>query len=92
MSSVEPHLIELICPMAEIRRRLTTSEAISLANDLIVGTETEKKIIEWKKNRNEYNNNSPVLGKKWWQLFKKQWSHWLVTKRGQKFALDRSIG
>ena len=43
MASVEPHLIELICPMAEIRRRLTTSEAISLANDLIVGTETEKR-------------------------------------------------
>ena len=42
------------------------------------------------KGKNEYNNNSPVLGQKWWQLFKKRWSHMLVTKRGQKFALDRS--
>ena len=43
MASVEPHLIELICSMAEMRRCLRTSEAISLANDLIVGTETEKR-------------------------------------------------
>ena len=33
---------------------------------------------------------SPVLGKKYWSLFKKRWSHKLVSKRGQKFALDRS--
>ena len=31
-----------------------------------------------------------MLGRKWWQLFKKRWSHRLVSKRGQKFALDRS--
>ena len=90
MASVEPHLIDLICAMAEMRRCLTTSEAIALANDLIIGTETEKRIVEWKKERNNFNENSPVLGKKWWLLFKKRWSHRLVTKRGQKFALDRS--
>ena len=90
MAPVEPHLVELICAMAGMRRCLTTSEAIALGNDLIIGTETEKRIIEWKKNRNEFNDNSPVLGRKWWQLFKKGWSHRLVTKQGQKFALDRS--
>ena len=31
----EVALIELICAMAEFRRCLTTSEALSLANDLI---------------------------------------------------------
>ena len=90
MASVEPHLIELILSMAEIRRCLSTSEAIALANDLISGTPTESRIIEWKKQRNEYREESPVLGSKWWQLFKKRWSHRLVTKRGQKFAMDRS--
>ena len=90
MASVEPHLVELICAMGEIRRCLTASVAVALANDLIHGTETEKQIIQWKKKRNEYNNNSPVLDRKWWQLFKKRWAHRLVTKRGQKFALDRS--
>ena len=88
MATVEPYLIELICAMDEIRRCIITSEAIALVNELIVGTETEKKIIQWGKKRNELNENSPVLGKKWWQLFKKRWWHCLVTKRGQKFAID----
>jgi len=37
--------------MAEIRRCLTTSEALALvlANDLIADTETEQSIIEWGK-------------------------------------------
>ena len=90
MYEVEPHLVELICAMARIRRCLTTTESIALANDLISGTDLEKKIIEWKKKRMEYIPSSPVLGKKYWLLFKKRWSHKLVTKRGQKFAMDRS--
>ena len=90
MASVEFHLIELILTMAEFRRCLSTSEALTLGNDLIRGTETEKNIIAWKQSRNEYREDAPVLGSKWWQLFKKRWAHRLVTKRGQKFAMDRS--
>ena len=90
MHEIEPHLVDLICAMARIRRCLTTTESIALANDLISGTELETKIIEWKKTRMEYDPASPVLGKKYWLLFKKRWSHKLVTKRGQKFAMDRS--
>ena len=90
MASVEPKLVKLICAMAEIRRCLTASEAIALANSLIEGSETEREIIEWKKARSEINDNSPVLGRKWWQLFKRRWAHRLVTKRGQKFSMDRS--
>ena len=40
MASVEPHLIELILAMAEIRICLSTSEALALGNDLINGTAT----------------------------------------------------
>jgi len=90
MAPVEPHLVELICSMASIRRCLSTSECISLANDLIAGTELESRIIEWKKNRMEYSDGSPVLGKKYWVLFRRRWAHKLVTKRGQKFAMDQS--
>ena len=46
VTSVEPHLIDLVCAIAEIRRCLTTSEALTLCNDLICGTPTEKNIIE----------------------------------------------
>ena len=63
---LEQHLIQLICAMAEIRRCLTVSEAIALGNSMINGTKTERKIIQWKKARNEFNENSPVLGRKWW--------------------------
>ena len=90
MSEVEPHLVELICAMAHIRRCLTTTESLALANDLISETIIEEKIINWKKKRMEYDPSSPVLGKKYWMLFKKRWSHKLVTMRGQKFAMDRS--
>ena len=51
MASIGPHLVELICAMAEIRRCLTASEAVALANDLISGTDTEIQIIEWKRAR-----------------------------------------
>ena len=43
---VEPHLVELIIAMARIRRYMTTSESIALANDLISGTKLEKSIIK----------------------------------------------
>ena len=90
MSCIEPHLVELISAMGQIRRSLTGSESLSLANDLIYGTQVEKDIIQWKKSRNEYNPNAPVLGKKYWQLFKRRWAHRLVTRCGKKFARDRS--
>ncbi len=66
MGPVEPHLVELICVMAEIRRCLTSSEAFSLVNDLIKGTSTEQNVIEFKKARKEYNKDLPILGRKLW--------------------------
>ena len=64
MASIEPHLVEMICAMGQIRRSLTGSECLSLTNDLIVGTQIEKDVIRWKKNRKEYDPEGPVLGKK----------------------------
>ena len=52
MREIEPHLVELICAMAHIRRCLTTTESLALANDLISGTPIEEKIIHWKKKEN----------------------------------------
>ena len=75
MASNEPHLVELICAMAEFRRCLTTSEALSLGNDLICGTPTEESIFKWKKVCNEYKEDITVLERKWWKLFKNRWSH-----------------
>ena len=41
-------------------------QCLSLANDLIFETQIEKDVIRWKKNRNEYDPEGPVLGKKYW--------------------------
>ena len=46
MSCIEPHLVELISVMGQIRRSLTGCESLSLANDLIYGTQVEKDIIK----------------------------------------------
>ncbi len=51
--------------MAQIRRCLRASECIGLANDLIKGRPLEKEIIKWQKSRFNYNESSPVLGRKW---------------------------
>ena len=66
MAPIEPHLVEPICAIGQISRSLTGSKYLSLANDLIFGTQIEKDVIRWKKNRNEYDPEGPVLGKKYW--------------------------
>ena len=66
MHEVEPQLVTLILAMAQARRCLRASECISLANDLIKGTELEKKIIERKKKTMDWcDDNTPVLDKKY---------------------------
>ena len=91
MHQVEPQLVTLILAMAQARRCLRASECVSLANDLIEGTELEKRIIERKRSKMDWcDDNTPVLGKKYWQLFNRRWKHKLVSQRGQKFAIERS--
>jgi hypothetical protein len=91
MADVEPKLVELIVRMSRIRRCLTATQCLLLANDLIEGTEYETKVVSFKRGRYEKNDLGKAnLGKKYWLGFKKRWEHVLAFKRGQKFALDRS--
>ena len=91
MSEVEPHLVTLILAMAQARRCMGVTECLGLANNLIKGTALEQEIIERKRRRNILtDNNSPALGKKYWKLFTKRWKHKLVSRRGQKFAIERN--
>ena len=50
MTDDEPALVSLILKMSEIRRCLTPSQCLHLANDLVACTDTEKQVIEFKKN------------------------------------------
>ena len=90
MKLVEPKLVDLIIQMSRIRRCLTVSQCLLLANDLIEGTDVEKAVVEYKKKIKASNSEKANLGTKYWKGFKKRWGHVLTFKRGQKFALDRS--
>ena len=90
MVDAEPQLVELIIRMGRIRRCLTPTQCLHLANDLIKGTEIEARVINFKKKLFHRDYDSAELGLRYWSGFKKRWSHKLIMKRGQKFALDRA--
>ena len=48
MSKVKSKLVELIIRMSRIRRCMTGSQCLHLANDLIAGTEVKKEGIKFK--------------------------------------------
>ena len=84
MRLVEPKLVDLIIRMSRIRRCLTPSQCLHLANDLINNTEIEKKVIAYKENQFNKKYEKADLGNRYWQSFKRRWGHRLTTKRGQK--------
>ena len=90
MSAVEPKLVELIIRMSRIRRCLTSSQCLLLANDLVEGTKYEQDVIAFKQKRYRRKFDTADLGQNYWKGFKKRWEHALTFKRGQKFALDRA--
>ena len=90
MAEVEPVLVDLIIKMSTIRRCLTPTQCLHLANDIIAGTKVEEKVIEFKKKIYKKNYESAKLGQNYWKGFLRRWGNVLTSKRGQKFALDRS--
>jgi len=90
MRAVEPQLVELILRMSRIRRCLTATQCLLLANDLVKGTKHEHNVVAFKEKRYKRKFDSADLGQNYWKGFKKRWEHTLTFKRGQKFALDRS--
>ena len=80
-----------IIQMARIRMAITPRQAISLINSLIDGTSVQEQLIEFKKIYKIKGND--VLGRVgagYRRGFKKRNAHLLVSKKGQKFELDRS--
>ena len=73
MAEAEPQLVELIVRMGRIRRCLTPTQCLHLANDLIKGTEIERKIIDFKRNLFRNRDYEDVdLGLRYWAGFKKR--------------------
>ena len=53
MRLVEPKLADLIIQMSRIRRCLTVSQCLLLANDLIEGAEVEEAVVNYKKKKDQ---------------------------------------
>ena len=62
MAEIEPILINLILRMSTIRRCLTPSQCLHLANDLVKGSKIEKKVIEFKEKLYKKNTKPQCLG------------------------------
>jgi len=58
--------------------------------DLVEDTGIGAKLIAWKKKRCVYDKDSPLLGRKWWEGFKKRNSELIDSKVGRKFAKNRA--
>ena len=79
--------MKLIIKLSEICQYLIPSKGLALINSLISEQPIQKELIEWKR---EYSNNiDGAVGQSYWRAFLKRNTHRIVSKRGQKYELDR---
>ena len=79
--------------MCQLKRSLTCSDGLRLINELIEGTQIQKDLIEWKKQKKTYCKSEEDLGKvgpKYWKLFLKRNKHLLRSKSGKRYSVNRS--
>ena len=92
LQDVEHALVALCIQICKIHQPLNAKEAVSCMNDLIQGTDAQKELIAFQKTRKigkedfEYG----VVTNGWWKGFLKRHGHEIVTKQGEKFALNRA--
>jgi hypothetical protein len=87
LHEIEPLLVEWCIAMAQCGQALNRFDVIDLASDLIKGTSSEKKMIEYKRKRGfEVNEGETVLGVTWYQSFMKR--HGDELKRGKCIPKD----
>ena len=87
LQEIEHIAVSIMIQMARIRQPLTPSRGLSLINNLISGTEYEERLVQWKQ---KYTVNTlPTVSRGYWYSFMKRNRHRIVSKRGQKYELDR---
>ena len=87
---IDNTVVRLILMMARILQCLTPSTGLALVNALIDKQPIQRKLLEWKIKYS--SNESGTVGPKYWRSFMQRNKHRLVSKRGQKYSLDRQIG
>ena len=87
LQKIEPIIVSIIVQMARMRQSLTPSKGLLLINSLIKGSKIQDELIRWK------NNNTPncigTVGIGYWSKFMKRHKDKIVSKRGQKYELNR---
>ena len=87
LEKIESTVISIIIHMARIRQSLSPSDGLKLVNSLIKDTQLQKELVQWKK---KYSNNStPTVGHGYWTRFMKRNRDKIVSKRGQRYELNR---
>ena len=93
MQEIESKILQLILCMSNIKRSLTSSEGLMLVNDVINGTVTKDKLIEWKKTHKIYHSpgtDIASLGRSYWSSFLKRHAHQLRSKTFSQYAINRT--
>ena len=92
MLKIEPQFVQVVIQMARIGDPLTPIKALELINDMIASTEYQVQVKKWKQTHT-ITSNEFELGQvdyKYWLNFKKRNSDKIITRKGEKFELDRS--
>ena len=93
MIFIEDRLVELLLCMSKIKRSLTASEGLRLANELIAGSEIQHRLILWKIKKNIYHSNPlemGTVGPLYWNGFMKRNGDRIRCKKGRKYSNDRA--
>ena len=59
-------------------------------NDMISETEMSENLTQFQKARTSNSGTFGRVGKNWWRGFKKRHAHQIVSKKGEKFALNQA--
>ena len=87
LESIDNTIVSLVLMMARIRQCVTPSTGLALVNSLIDGQPIQDQLIQWKK-KYCVSDQSGTIGKAYWRNFMNRNRHRLVSRRGQKYALD----
>jgi hypothetical protein len=92
LDKVEEALVQICIQMGKICQPLSCTEAIALMNDMVENTKTKQKLIEFHDSRKlgTYGFEKGQVTTGWWRGFLRRRKDKLVTKRGEKIALNRS--
>ena len=87
LQKIEPIIIDIILQMARIRQCLSPSKGLKLVNSIIKGTNIQDELIKWKQKNTP--NDCGTVGIGYWNKFLKRNKTKLVSRRGQKYELNR---